>query len=169
MVVEWRDIEGFPRYQVSSDGQVRTVAPANGYKPMVLKYVMNIYGYGWVTLCHEGRRKRQAVHVLVCTAFHGPKPSPYHQVAHGDGNRLNNHYANLRWATPKENCADRTQHGTVARGSRNFRSKLTEADIPDIRALRAAGWTYPAIGERYGVTPGCIGFIIRRKNWRHAA
>jgi hypothetical protein len=36
----------------------------------------------------------------VAEAFIGPQPSPRHQVAHYDGVRDNNHYSNLRWATP---------------------------------------------------------------------
>lgn len=48
----------------------------------------------------------ETIHTLVCLAFHGPKPTPKHQVAHKDCNKMNNGYLNLRWATPKENIAD---------------------------------------------------------------
>jgi hypothetical protein len=43
------------------------------------------------------------VHQLVCEAFHGPKPTPAHEVLHGDENGLNNHADNLSWGTRKEN------------------------------------------------------------------
>jgi hypothetical protein len=35
-----------------------------------------------------------------------------HQAAHGDGAGLNNRLANLRWATRRENEADKIKHGT---------------------------------------------------------
>ena len=42
------------------------------------------------------------IHFLVCTAFHGPKPSENHQVAHADGCPSNVRSDNLRWATPRK-------------------------------------------------------------------
>jgi hypothetical protein len=39
---------------------------------------------------------------LVCTAFHGPKPSPLHTAEHIDRNPSNNRPDNLCWFTPAE-------------------------------------------------------------------
>lgn len=44
-----------------------------------------------------------AVHQIVATAFHGPKPSSEHVVDHIDTNRFNNRPENLRWVTRLEN------------------------------------------------------------------
>ena len=45
--------------------------------------------------------KDRYVHILVCEAFHGPKPSGKTiTVDHKDRNRSNNRADNLRWATP---------------------------------------------------------------------
>ena len=41
--------------------------------------------------------KSYNAHYLFCTAFHGIKPSPKHQVAHYDGVKTNNSADNLRW------------------------------------------------------------------------
>jgi hypothetical protein len=38
---------------------------------------------------------------LVLRAFVGPRPSPTHQAAHGNGRRHDNRLENLRWATPQ--------------------------------------------------------------------
>ncbi|WP_208609489.1 HNH endonuclease signature motif containing protein [Streptomyces atriruber] len=59
--------------------------------------------------------KVESAHFLVCVAFHGPRPTASHQVAHGDGDPTNNRPCNLRWATPAENSAGAVRHGTAGR------------------------------------------------------
>jgi len=46
--------------------------------------------------------KHVLVHVLVCTLFNGPRPTPNHSVHHIDGNPGNNRAQNLIWATAQE-------------------------------------------------------------------
>jgi len=47
-------------------------------------------------------------------------------------------------------------------------SKLTEADVREIRRLYAeGGWTCATLGERFGVTPCTINNLVRRRTWRH--
>ena len=46
------------------------------------------------------------VHIIVATAFHGPKPTEDHVVDHIDTNRRNNRPDNLRWVTRLENALD---------------------------------------------------------------
>lgn len=164
---EWRDVVGWPQYQVSSHGRVRSTIGGSRWPPMILKNLVTVHGYVRITLCHEGRRKRYTLHGLVCEAFHGPKPSKLHAVAHNDGDKLNNYYTNLRWATAKENNADKIRHGTINWGDKHGGNKLTEGDIPEIRALAASGWTRTDIASRYGVTRQCISFVVRRIWWRH--
>jgi hypothetical protein len=48
-------------------------------------------------------RKSRRVHNVICTAFHGPKPSPAHVVNHIDFNKSNNKPENLEWVTQREN------------------------------------------------------------------
>ena len=43
------------------------------------------------------------VHIMVCEAFHGPKPFPKAVVIHADEDGENNREDNLRWGTQKEN------------------------------------------------------------------
>lgn len=56
------------------------------------------------------RRKHYYVHILVCTAFHGPRPSPKHQVDHINRDRWDNRPENLRWVTPHENQMNNIAH-----------------------------------------------------------
>ncbi|MFE3572503.1 HNH endonuclease signature motif containing protein [Bacillus subtilis] len=70
-----------------------------------------IGGYLAVSLQHSGRALKRNVHLLVCAAFHGPRPDG--KVArHLDGNPRNNRAANLTWGTQAENISDQVLHGT---------------------------------------------------------
>ena len=51
--------------------------------------------------------KTYALHRLLCGAFHGPPPTPEHEVDHRNRNRSDNRAENLRWATKAENCENR--------------------------------------------------------------
>ncbi|WP_449411892.1 HNH endonuclease signature motif containing protein [Methylobacterium komagatae] len=64
---------------------------------------MGNHQYPTVSLARDGFGHRRLVHRLVCEAFHGPAPTPEHQVAHADGTRWNARADNLRWATRTEN------------------------------------------------------------------
>lgn len=53
------------------------------------------------------------------------------------------------------------------RGERSGRARLTDADIPVIRARLARGDTHTAIARDYGVSITAISFIKRHRTWRH--
>jgi hypothetical protein len=161
---EWRPVLGYERYDVSSRGQVRLGAKIISQRV--------ICGYAKVTL-NKAKvagaaygRKDLAVSILVCTAFHGPKPTPAHQAAHGNGERLDNRAENLRWATAAENCADRIRHGTHPGGENNPRAVLSVADVIEVRR-RAQHERYAIIADDYGVTRQNIYRIANRKTWKH--
>lgn len=112
MAEDWRaipDCDG--KYEASSLGQIR-----NSASGQVLKYWLagadykHGGGYRYVGL---GRKRRESVHRLVCSAFHGVAPEGKPHVAHYDGDRQNNRPGNLRWVSRSENLADSIRHGTV--------------------------------------------------------
>ena len=88
----------------------------------------------------SGEKRTFRVHRLVCEAWHGRPPTEKHQVAHWDGNKANNHFGNLRWATPQENSHDCVRQGIDPVGVRNGRPKLSEADVREIRATYKGGY-----------------------------
>ena len=60
--------------------------------------------------------------------------------------------------------------GTMTVGSKHKMSKLTEADVLNIRARyvkRSVANGLGNIAKDYAVTPGCVRDIIIRKTWRH--
>jgi hypothetical protein len=105
---EWRPVVGFPDYEVSSLGRVRS------YKqraPRILRHGSNRCGYAQVRLCIQGILHTRTVHTLVAEAFHGPRPEGL-EVRHLDGTRTNNQASNLTYATRLVNMRDQLIHGT---------------------------------------------------------
>lgn len=87
---EWRDVDDWPGYEVSSKGRVK------GPRKTLLKLVKGNNGYLKVTLCSNGRRKDKRVNRLVAEAF-------IPMVMHQDNNPMNNNVENLSWGTYSEN------------------------------------------------------------------
>lgn len=115
----WKDIEGYPGYQVSSEGKVRTYNKVTFTKKhgvrhwenRILKYKKqtNDYKTGYrVDLWKDGQPKTFLVARLVAfTFFEKDFNDKSITVNHKDGNRLNNKITNLEIVTLKENI----QHG----------------------------------------------------------
>lgn len=160
MTEEWRDVLGFDGYQVSSFGRVR--GPRR-----ILNPVLTQYGYHQVTLCNNGKKYTRFVHRLVAVAFLGPPPSEEHDVAHGNGDKTFNAYPNLRWATPKENHADKERHGTSHRGTRHPLAKLSDGSVRAVRKLFARGVQQKELAQFYGVSRRAINNIVNRRTWTH--
>ncbi|MFP5510785.1 MAG: NUMOD4 motif-containing HNH endonuclease [Alphaproteobacteria bacterium] len=181
MMEEWRDMPGFPHYSVSSLGRIRRTRPDTYGRTSdrCLALVPHSAGYLQVSLHNSGKQSVCLVHRLVCEAFHGPAPSPGHHAAHGDGCKTNNCAANLRWASPTENNADKLRHGTLIsgdahparrtpeilpRGSAHRNSKLTELQV---LAIRRDERPQSQIAADYGVTQSLISGVKRFKSWTH--
>jgi hypothetical protein len=164
---EWRPIPGWPEYEVSNTGIVRLAV--DGYRKKsghVLKPWLNRDRLQ-VELRAQGRRQKFFIHRLVVMAFIGPQPSPAHEVAHWDGNTMNNNLANLRWATPAENAADRERHGNTARGEKSGVTTLTEEDVATIRELCESGSSQRSVGNRFGVSKHAVWCIVNGRTWNH--
>jgi hypothetical protein len=161
-VVEFKQVPSLPKFRVSADGDV--VGPSG----RVLRHFPNKRGYRRVNLyLGERRWKQVSVHTLVCEAFHGPRPAGAVLVAHADGDPSNNRADNLRWATHRENEADKRRHGRAMLGEGHHRAVLTEAQVREIRARRAAGEQGVRLAREFGVTPTTICNVHQRKTWGH--
>jgi hypothetical protein len=111
-----------------------------------------------------GRGKSIYVHRLVLEAFIGPCPDGM-ECRHLDGDPGNNRLENLCWGTPQQNADDRILHGRSR--DQNHSSKLTEADVREILALRQRGKFIGDIARWYNVTPVNIQAILYGRSWNH--
>ena len=101
----WKDIEGYPGYQVSNKGNVRSLNYWHkAGKIQVLKPNFNGQHYLKVCLRKEKKNYTRVVHRLVALAFI-PNDDPEHktQVNHINEDKTDNRVCNLEWVTPKEN------------------------------------------------------------------
>lgn len=169
MTEQWLPIPGWPNYEVSDAGHLRRVAlGGNGRRTCtVAGSIYRSTGYRMVVLCGGGRRWKVAFHTLVALAFLGPRPTAAHQVAHWDGDRVNNRVANLRWATAQENSADRIRHGMAPSGEQHPMAKLSAEAAADIRAACARGHRQRDVAARFGIHQATVHRIVAGKAWRH--
>lgn len=158
---EWREVPGMAPYQASSLGRIR--------RRRILAGRLDEDGYRRVSVSLRGKARGVFVHTMVTLAFHGPRPSPRHEVAHCDGKIANNRETNLRWATQLEQAEDKRRHGTMPLGQRHPNSKLTDDQRREICRLHIAG--HPEFGSkplarRLGVAPCAIKRVLRSGAWR---
>ena len=100
----WKDIDGYPNYQVSNLGNVKSkeryTKQRNGInlrKEKLLSPQKDHKGYLYVRLYNEIGWKYFKVHILVAKTFI-PNLLNEPTVDHIDRNKLNNKVDNLRWA-----------------------------------------------------------------------
>jgi hypothetical protein len=84
------------------------------------------------------KAERRMVHQVICHAFHGPQPTPAHEVRHIDGDSANNLPDNLCWGTRKQNAADREAHGRTSRGEAHSAAIKASTQAEGTRAFRRA-------------------------------
>lgn len=167
-VVGWEGI-----YEVSDIGRVRklpvTITRSNGKARSIPGRILRLtvsHGYHCVRLHDKSRDRFARAHRLVLEAFVGPCPEGM-LCRHLNGIRTDNRPENLAWGTPAENTADSIAHGTHRRGEASPKSKLTSAQVRDIRAMVRAGSTHRAAARAYGVSFNAVDAIIQRRSWAH--
>lgn len=127
-----------------------------------LRWPFNVCEHGRGTATLNGRQ--MSAPKVMCVLAHGEPPSPAHEAAHscGKGHEGCINPNHLRWATRKENEADKLAHGTLRRGMAINTAKLNENDV---RAIRASADGLTALSSRYGISATAVWNIRRRKSW----
>ena len=115
--METRTLPNLSRYLIREDGNVQVkelTLPHNkgGTRTVPSKWLkgqIDKKGYKVYHLVQDDKKVRvYKAHRLVCLCWYPDNQKE--TVNHKDGNKLNNHYSNLEWATWKEN----TQHSFAA-------------------------------------------------------
>ncbi len=127
-------------------------------------------GYGQFRV-NKPKRAVRGSHVIACEI--GTGFSNGLQVLHSCDNRPCCNPAHLFRGTHRDNMVDLANKGyrrpPVQRGSKNFNSKLTEAEVLCVRGLIADGRTNTDIAGFYGVSHATVSLIRLGRTWKHVA
>ena len=135
----FKDIPGFPHYQINEIGEVYSL-----YSKRLLKPQINNSGYLVVDL-HEGsKRNIKLIHRLVAETFlENDNPVEKTQINHKDENKLNNVISNLEWVTPSYN----NNYGTKNQRCAEKNSRPVDQFTLDNQFIRS--WSSANEAERY--------------------
>ena len=169
-VERWLPIPGCEGvYSVSDQGRVRSEARmvSTGHawlrpvRTRILAQMTNPSGYLHVKLPSGVVFRPHRIHVLVLSAFIGPRPTGMH-ACHNDGDQRNNRLVNLRWDTPRGNVADCVRHGRRGHGELSSRSKFTNVEANHIRTSSVPG---VELAIELGVSTAVISKIRRGESY----
>lgn len=168
---EWRDIAGHEgRYRISNKGRVMSIVRSN---PAIRVATPNLRGYPKVDLRRDGLRISKLVHRLVMETFKLIENSDKWEVNHIDFDRANANIENLEWVTPEQNVQHFKDSGRKAdksktTGERHHLSRLTEADVLEIRRLCSIKRRQNNIvAQQFGIAEATVRQIVTGQTWRH--
>ena len=169
----WLPVEGFGGfYEVSNLGRVRSYHGMGGPRRKegrILRPGATVRGYLFVCL-RNGHKvgRNEFVHRLVALAFLGKPPSSleYPTVNHKDLDRTNNAVSNLEWLGHVENIRHAAPKIPRLRGESHPSSKLTVAQVREIRRRWANRESSTALASEYKVSAQTVWQIATRRKWK---
>lgn len=166
----WKPVVGEPYCEVSSHGRVRyqerTITYKDGRSYVKQGAVLRCsvkQGYPAVELKVRGRT---CVHTLVAESFIGKRPANARTVNHLDGNKSNNNYKNLEWASYAEN----NRHARLTRlnrahGERCGLTKFSDDIVDAIRLLwPTKRFTQKELANLFNMSEGHVYEIVSGKS-----
>lgn len=147
---------GLKGYRIGDDGSVWSNKRGEWRKLKPQLIAEKGYGYVGYRLFHgEYGAKTYYAHLLVLTAFIGPRPEGM-QGCHKNGDRGDNRLSNLKWGTHLENFLDKCRHGTT---------RLTPERVWKIREDVGGGMRVCDAARKHGVSPRTIREIRDGRTW----
>jgi hypothetical protein len=179
MVEVWKPVTGYPNYQVSNFGMVKSLSrtvqrtldsglsePWTIPERILSPAMSSSKKYFVVSLRNEDGKKTHKVHRLVAREFVGGY-DPDLEVLHKDDNGFNNEAENLQWGTRQENMQDMFDKDRQARGSGHGNALLDEEDVLSIMQMRRLGRTMRAIAADFEISAATVSMIMTGDNWSH--
>lgn len=170
---EWRPVLGYEGiYEVSSVGDVKRLGVPDAIgrprRERPIRPLVGNVGYHTLSLGRNKHLRSARVHNLVADAFLGPRPAGM-EVNHIDGDKLNNRVENLEYCSRTANQRHAVSLGLAPFGERHGMSKITAADVADIRRRASVGERPFQIAKLYPtISRGTVENIVARRTWRRA-
>ena len=164
-IIYWKQIEGFPKYMISTDGRVQTIKTGRILRPGVVN------GYLQVGLRNNGNVRKHLIHRLVALAFIS-NPNNRSDVNHKDEDKTNNWVGNLEWCTKKynNNYGTRNERSAAARSKPVLQFSREGQFVKEwpssMEAARQLGINQGPISNcRTGKRPTAYNFVFKYKEW----
>ena len=150
----WHDIEGYPGYQVSKQGYIRSLKKRSGPALLSQRIDKRVHAVTVQVLTAEGRRTSIRVGRAVIETFVGKTPKGM-CICHKNGNLLDNRLSNLVWMTRQEEA--RKFSGAIRKpvAKIDFNGKVIESYRSAKEAAEKNGVNYHYVNCR------CRGRIVR--------
>lgn len=161
---QWRPIPGYPGYEVSDQGRVKSLKFG---RERILKQRKRNDGYLDIHLWKHGREQRKFIHRLVLEAFVG-NPGGKLECNHRNGIKTDNRLENLEWIDHSGNIRHAFKTGLKShKGEKNPRAKLTAEEVLKIHEILVEGVPVREIAEIFGVSLTTIYDIKSGRRWSH--
>lgn len=163
---QWKPIIGGyeSKYEISSFGRVKSLARKRVPQDVLMITSINSDGYVKVTLYDNNKiRKQFSVHILVGKHFID-NPDSKREVNHKKGNKRDNRYWELEWATHSENIQHSVDMGLTLRGMQSSSHKLKDSEVLEIFK---SPLSLRKIAKLYNVGASTISSIKLGKSWSH--
>lgn len=159
VIEEWRKVDGYDNYEVSSLGRVRRDRANN--EKTIFTGTKEIDGYIRVGLSKDGKCRKYKMHRLVAFAFI-PNPDPINKIEVNHlGEKDDNRVCMLEWVSPKENSI----HGSKKNSGTNHKIAINKIDPETDEVIKL----YKTLNEIKddGFTIDKINLCINGKNKTH--
>ena len=168
-------ILGFSNYEISKCGKVFSMRRKHNQsekyeeKEIEMKIQFIDGSYAILGLIDDdGNHRMKSVHRLIAEAFI-TNPENKRTVNHKDGDKHNNVYSNLEWATYQENSQHASDTGLnpKQKGEKNGMSKINNETCIQLIIDMLEGANNNELSEKYKLHSRYISLIRGKKRWKH--